>query len=171
MTKVRTIPMLFQAFRTPCPGGSRRVLGRVFGCSTQIKAANDNEPGRCSSTTRLGTGTAEPPPPSTLRQSSSARIAPWQRWYVIPYVGVRQWVLTLPYALRFRVAYDRTLLTPVLGAFVRSIDRLQRRRARELYGVRYGKYGSATVVQRFGGAVNLNVHFHVLAFDVACSSY
>jgi hypothetical protein len=26
----------------------------------------------------------------------------------LPYEGVRQWVLTMPYSLRYRLAYDRT---------------------------------------------------------------
>jgi len=28
---------------------------------------------------------------------------------VLPYQGVRQWVLNLPYSLRYRLAYDRAL--------------------------------------------------------------
>ncbi|MFT4569386.1 MAG: hypothetical protein ACI8TX_000757 [Hyphomicrobiaceae bacterium] len=72
--------------------------------------------------------------------------------YVIPQVGVRQWVLTLPFALRYRLACDRTLVTPVLSAFMRAIFRSYRLRVREQYGVPRAKCGAVTFVPRFGGA-------------------
>jgi Putative transposase len=40
----------------------------------------------------------------------------------------------------------------------------QRHRARR-YGIRAGRSGSVTVIQRFGGGLNLNVHFHTLLLD------
>ena len=40
---------------------------------------------------------------------------------VIPAVPVRQWVLSLPYSLRFRVAFDSDLLTAVLDIFIREV--------------------------------------------------
>jgi hypothetical protein len=63
------------------------------------------------------------------------------------------------------VAYDRTLLTPLLGAFVRALFASMRRRARKRYGAWNLRCGAVTFVQRFGGALNLNVHFHTLALD------
>ena len=33
---------------------------------------------------------------------------------VLPHEGIRQWVLSLPYSLRYRLAYDRALVGPVL---------------------------------------------------------
>lgn len=84
---------------------------------------------------------------------------------VMPDVPVRQWVLSMPYALRYRLAYDRKLLTPVLGAFVRAVSASLRRRAREQRAVRRAKCGAVTFLQRFGGALNLNVHFHSLFLD------
>ncbi len=78
--------------------------------------------------------------------------------FVLPEVGVRQWVLTLPFSLRYRLAYDRSLLTPVLGAFLRAVFRSLRRRVHERHGVRGAKCGAVTFVQRAGGSLNLNVH-------------
>ncbi len=47
---------------------------------------------------------------------------------VLPEVPVRQWVLSLPFALRYRLAYDASLTTAVLGVFVRTVfASLQRR--------------------------------------------
>ena len=68
--------------------------------------------------------------------------------FVLPAVGVRQWVLSLPFSLRYRLAYDRVLLGPVLNAFVRSVTRWQQRRLRQIYGVRGAKCGAITFVQR-----------------------
>lgn len=84
---------------------------------------------------------------------------------VLPAVPVRQWVLSLPFPLRYRLAYDRELMTPILGAWVRALSASLRRRARAAFGVTSAKCGAVTFVQRFGGALNLNVHFHTLALD------
>ena len=84
---------------------------------------------------------------------------------VLPAVPTRQWVLSLPFPLRYRLAYDRALATPLLAAFLRAVFASLRRRARERYGVRRAKCGAVTFLQRFGGALNLNVHFHSLVLD------
>jgi hypothetical protein len=68
---------------------------------------------------------------------------------VIPPVPVRQCVLSLPYSLRFRVAFDADLLSKVLAIFIHEVFGSLRRRARE-YGIPNGKCGSVTFVQRFG---------------------
>ena len=48
--------------------------------------------------------------------------------------------------------------------YVRVLLGFQRNRARG-YGIRDGRSGSVTVIQRFGGGLNLNVHYHTLLFD------
>lgn len=40
---------------------------------------------------------------------------------VIPRVPVRQWVLSLPHALRYRLAYDHPRMVAVFGLFVRAV--------------------------------------------------
>jgi hypothetical protein len=84
---------------------------------------------------------------------------------VIPVVPVRQWVLTLPYPLRYRCAWDARLTSEILRAFLRALFADQRRRARRLYGVQRGHNGSVTFIQRFGSALNLTPHFHTLVLD------
>ncbi len=84
---------------------------------------------------------------------------------VFPEVPTRQWVLTLPIPLRYRVAYDRNLCSDVLGVFIRTVMRTLRRRAKRLLGIDHGQSGSVTQIQRWGGAVNLNVHFHSVFLD------
>jgi hypothetical protein len=84
---------------------------------------------------------------------------------VLPEVPVRQWVLSLPFALRYRLAYDSRLAGQVLGLFVRAVSASLRLRARRQWGVCRGQCGAVTFVQRFGDALNLNVHFHSLLLD------
>jgi hypothetical protein len=84
---------------------------------------------------------------------------------VLPEVPVRQWVLSLPFQLRYRLAYDAPLTSQVLSGFLRALFASLRRRARMQWGVHRGQCGPVTFVQRFGSALNLNLHFHTLAFD------
>ena len=84
---------------------------------------------------------------------------------VLPEVPVRQWVLTLPYPLRYRCAWDAKLTSDVLREFLRALFADQRRRAREHHGIREGRCASVTFIQRFGSALNLTPHFHSLVFD------
>jgi hypothetical protein len=84
---------------------------------------------------------------------------------VLPEVPIRQWVLTLPYPLRYRCAYDAKLTSEVLRAFLRSLFAELRRRARRKWGVPAEQCGAVTFIQRFGSALNLNLHFHTLALD------
>ena len=84
--------------------------------------------------------------------------------HVFPRVPVRQWVLSLPHRLRYRLAWDHALCRAVVGCAIRAILGFLRRRARDA-GVRDGRGGAVTIVQRFGGALNLNIHFHMLVLD------
>jgi hypothetical protein len=83
---------------------------------------------------------------------------------VLPLAPVRQWVLSLPFGLRFAVAFDRDLCRAVRSAFIDTVLAELRRRARR-QGVVDGRSGAVVCVQRFGGSLNLNVHFHALVLD------
>jgi Putative transposase/Transposase zinc-binding domain len=85
--------------------------------------------------------------------------------HVFPIVPARQWVLSVPFGLRYRMAYDARLTSAVLSVFIRALFGELRRRARELLGIRSSQYGAVTFVQRFGDALNCNVHFHCVATD------
>jgi Putative transposase/Transposase zinc-binding domain len=84
--------------------------------------------------------------------------------HVLPQVPVRQWVLSLPHRLRYLLAYNHSLCRAVLAVAVRAVLGFYRRRARRR-GVRNGRSGAVTVIQRFGGGLQLNVHFHSLVLD------
>jgi hypothetical protein len=79
---------------------------------------------------------------------------------VIPRVPVRQWVLSLPRWARWMLARDGALAGRSLAIALRAIFAGYRRRA----GGK-GEGGAITFVQRFGSALNLNVHFHCVVPD------
>jgi hypothetical protein len=83
---------------------------------------------------------------------------------VLPTVPVRQWVLTVPPRLRYRLAFDHTLCRAAVGVFVRAVLGWYRRRARRA-GWADGHSGWVTVIQRFGSGLQLNVHGHALVVD------
>jgi hypothetical protein len=83
---------------------------------------------------------------------------------VLPHAPYRQWVYSFPKRIRLLLARDPTLISAVLRAFLRVLFAWQRRRARKR-GIRDGQCGAVTFIQRFGGFVNLNVHFHAILPD------
>ena len=83
---------------------------------------------------------------------------------VLPHAPMRQWVLSLPRWARFLLARDAGLITRTLDVALREIFSSQRRRALRA-GARAPQAGAVTFVQRFGGALNLNVHFHCVIPD------
>ena len=66
---------------------------------------------------------------------------------VLPRVPVRQWVLTLPYRLRYRLAWDHALCRAVLGVYARTLLAFYARTARA-HGIQDGQTGTVTVIQR-----------------------
>jgi len=49
---------------------------------------------------------------------------------VLPWVPVRQWVLTMPYRLRYQMAWSRGLSRAVLGVYTRALGDVYARSAR-----------------------------------------
>lgn len=82
---------------------------------------------------------------------------------VLPHKPIRQWVLSFPYPLRFLLARDSQALSGVLGIVIRAISTHLIKKA----GFRKSEAhtGAVTLIQRFGSALNLNVHFHMLFID------
>ena len=84
--------------------------------------------------------------------------------HVLPEQPIRQWVLSFPYPLRFLFAARPAMLSQVLGIVYRATSTFLIRRA----GLRVGagaRTGAVTLIQRFGSALNLNVHLHMLFVD------
>ncbi len=80
---------------------------------------------------------------------------------VLPEIIYRQWVLSFLYKLRFLMAHNSKLTNKILSVFIQGICTYQKRQAKK-FGIKGARPGSVTFIQRFGSALNLNVHFHTL---------
>jgi hypothetical protein len=83
---------------------------------------------------------------------------------VLPVVPYRQWVLSLPIPLRLLLVRQPVLVSAVLKIFVRRVFAWQRRIARGM-GIADPRCAAVTFIQRGGGALNLNPHFHTVFAD------
>ena len=83
---------------------------------------------------------------------------------VLPDVPLRQYVLSLPHELRRLAAFDPKVLTALSRIFAEAIFASHRKRAASA-GIAGAASGAVTCVQRFGGSLNLNVHFHTIVID------
>jgi hypothetical protein len=85
--------------------------------------------------------------------------------HVFPEVPVRQWVRSVPFHLRYRLAYDSSVVGEVAQIFVRAIFSSIRRRAGIPSSNRKARCGAVGFIQRFSNALNLDPHLHVMALD------
>jgi hypothetical protein len=69
-------------------------------------------------------------------------------------------VLSVPYPLRFLLPSRREVMGRVLGIVYRCLASHQIKKAG--FSRKTAQAGAVTLIQRFGGALNLNVHFHML---------
>ncbi len=85
---------------------------------------------------------------------------------VIPWVPTRQWVVSVPIPLRCRTAPSqeltakvRTIIRTTIAKY--SVNQTVKR------GIERQKVqpGSVTFIQRCGGAINFNVHYHVVFLE------
>ena len=89
--------------------------------------------------------------------------------HVLPDVPVRQWVVTFPWHLRYLFARNPALLRAVRRSVLRLLLAATRKRS-GFAPRRSANTGAICAVQRFGSALNLNVHFHALLLDGAYTS-
>ena len=82
---------------------------------------------------------------------------------VFPEQPIRQWVLSFPFQLRFLFASRPELMGRVLGIVYRAISSHLLKKAG--FTRKTAQTGAVTLIQRFGSALNLNVHFHMLFLD------
>src|SRR5690606_30726684 len=82
---------------------------------------------------------------------------------VLPRVPLRQWVLSVSFQLRFLFASYPALMGKALGIVYRTIATWLIHQAGFIHDT--ARTGAVTFIQRFGSALNLNVHFHMLFLD------
>jgi len=82
---------------------------------------------------------------------------------VLPHQPMRQWVLSVPFPLRFLSASNPAVMIRVLAIVYRTIATHLTQKA----GLKkpMAQTGAVILIQRFGGALNLNIHFHMLFMD------
>ncbi|MBI2440409.1 MAG: transposase [Lentisphaerae bacterium] len=84
---------------------------------------------------------------------------------VFPQVPIRQWVLSFPFPLRYLMAGNAKVQSAILALTQRVITRYLRKQAKALGEKSRIETGAVTLIQRFGGSINLNVHFHMLVME------
>lgn len=85
--------------------------------------------------------------------------------HVIPDVPIRQWVLSLPFQIRYLLAAEPKAMGEVLKLIHRAISGFLINKSGHTRSKT--QTGAVTLIQRFGGSVNLNIHYHILALDGA----
>ena len=78
---------------------------------------------------------------------------------IFPRLPLRQWVLSVPLPLRFLLAREPQVMGSVLGIVYRAIASYLINQAG------FTSTTAVTLIQRFGSALNLNVHTHLLFLD------
>jgi hypothetical protein len=85
---------------------------------------------------------------------------------VIPWVPTRQWVVSVPIPLRDWMAPSRELTAKVHTIIRRTIGQYDVTQAVKQSTTRATvQPGSVTFLQRFGGSINLNLHFHLVFLE------
>jgi hypothetical protein len=84
--------------------------------------------------------------------------------HVLPDVPIRQFVLTMPFPLRFPLAFDGKLLGQVVRIFTDTVAGWYRRRHADR-GLPAGDSGAVTVIQRANSDLRLNPHLHTAFLD------
>jgi hypothetical protein len=85
---------------------------------------------------------------------------------VIPWVPTRQWVVSVPIPLRYWMAPSKELTARVHTIIRRTIGQYYVNQA-VTRGIERQKVqsGSVTFLQRFGGSMNVNLHFHCVFLE------
>ena len=82
---------------------------------------------------------------------------------VLPHEPIRQWVISFPFQLRYLFARYPKAMSQALAIVYRTIATHLIKKAGLTH--KTAKTGGITLIQRFGSALNLNVHFHMLLLD------
>lgn len=82
---------------------------------------------------------------------------------VLPRVGYRQWVVSVPKRVRWYLKHEPAALDGLAAVFLRLVENALRRASPG--APRGARFGAVLFVHRFGDSLNSHVHFHVLVTD------
>ena len=85
---------------------------------------------------------------------------------ILPHEPMRQWVLSVPFPLRFLFASNPKVMSRVLGIVYCAVATHLAHKAG--FKKPMAQTGAVTLIQRFGSALNLNIHFHMLFLGKPC---
>ncbi len=83
--------------------------------------------------------------------------------HILPHQPIRQCVLSFPFQLRILFASYPSIMGKVLDIVYRTLATHITNKAG--YNKQTAQTGAVTLIQRFGSALNLNIHFHMLFLD------
>lgn len=83
---------------------------------------------------------------------------------VLPYVAYRQFVISFPIPLRYWLQTNKDLYSKIHAIIIKHIHRYYKMKA-EGIGIKEPTPGSISFTQRWGSALNLNPHMHVICPD------
>ena len=84
----------------------------------------------------------------------------------MPWVPTRQWVVSVPIPLRYWTAPSRDLTAQVHGIIRTTIAQFYVNEAVKRGAERQEvQPGSVTFLQRFGGSLNANLHYHIITIE------
>ena len=87
--------------------------------------------------------------------------------HVFPKVGIRQWVISFPFPVRYLLARDSKIQSKCLEIVLRAITTFLKKKVKKQGAKGQLQTGAVTLIQRFGGSLNLNPHSHMLVLDGA----
>ena len=82
---------------------------------------------------------------------------------VLPKTPIRQWVISFPFSFRLCLAVRPKIMAKALSITHSAIEAFYRKKAG--LSKASSKTGAVTLIQRFGGSLNVNPHFHMLFID------
>jgi len=85
--------------------------------------------------------------------------------HVLPHAPYRQYVVTVPPALRYWMGINKKLARKVHKIAVSEIDRYYKNKAKTEFGIGAAEVGSISFTQLSGSALNYNYHWHLLYLD------
>ncbi len=82
---------------------------------------------------------------------------------VLPRVGYRQWVLSMPKRVRWHLRQKPEVVSGLLKVFLRAVETTIRQRSPGVPAK--ARFGAVAFVHRFGSYLNSHIHFHVIVTE------
>jgi hypothetical protein len=83
---------------------------------------------------------------------------------VLPHAPYRQFVMSFPISMRYWLQTNKKLFAKIHSIVIKEIQNYYIKKA-ESIGINNAKPGAVSFTQRWGGALNLNPHLHILFLD------